>query len=138
MKIRIKPVYRQKVKYFILGFLALSLGLLIYLLLRPNTHISRFLLSFFSLDIPNVYGVIDYPFFKFYLVDYLWAFGFSCWLCCIFIEQRNGALCSMLIVSIIGITYELMQFFDVILGTGDVLDCLLYVLAGWTVNTLKI
>lgn len=138
MKIRIKALHCQEVKYFILGFLALFLGLLIYLFLRPNTHISRFLLSFFSIDVPNVFSVIDNSFFKFYLVDYLWAFGFSCWLKCIFVEKPNGTLWCMFIVSFVGIAYEVMQYLGVISGTGDVLDCLLYVLAAWTVNTLKI
>lgn len=138
MNIRIKTLYRRVIKYFILGFLALFFGLLIYLFLRPNTHISRFLRTFFSFDAPNVFGVLNYSFFKFYLVDYLWAFGFSCWLRPIFIKEPKGTLWCILIVSFIGVVYEMMQFLNIVSGTGDVLDCLLYVLAGWTVNRLKI
>lgn len=115
--------------------MALLLGLLIYLLFRPNTYISKFLLHFFPLDIPKAFSKMEYAFLKFYLVDYLWAFSLACWLRCVLVEE-SGKIC-IVIVSLTGILYEIAQFFGIVSGTGDILDCFLYVLAGFTVSALN-
>lgn len=134
---RPKTICSRRVQYFILGLAALFWGLLIYLLFRPNTHISRLVSSFFSLDVPKGFHLIDNSFFKFYLADYLWAFSLTCWLRCIFIEEPKKTIC-IGVVSLTGTLYEIMQLFGVVSGTGDIWDCLLYLLAGCTVNILNI
>ena len=129
-------ICNHKVKYVVLGAVALLLGLVIYLLFRPNTYISRFILKFLPLDLSEILTMINTPFFKFYMGDYLWAFSLSCWLRFIFNDRSKNAL-SVAIVAIAGALYEMMQYFGIISGTGDILDCLLYLLAGLTVSRLK-
>ncbi|MBQ7960070.1 MAG: hypothetical protein IJ285_02520 [Clostridia bacterium] len=131
-----KETRNQNVKYFLLGLASLLLGLLLYLLFRPRTHISVFVLRLLPFDIPKAFSTADIPFFTFYLADYLWAFSLSCWLRCIFIDKSQNLL-RLAIVSLAGTTYEILQYLDIISGTGDAWDCLLYLLAGCTVNILS-
>lgn len=126
----------RTVKYFLLGTTSLILGLLIYLFFRPNTHISKFVYSVTSFEVPISVHLLDVPFLKFYFVDYLWAFSFSCYLHCVLKSNLGNRVC-FLIVAGLGITYELSQFFEYISGTGDILDCLMYVLAVLTANKIK-
>lgn len=132
---RISVVRNCRIKYVIWGMVTLFLGLLLYLLLRPNTYISRFALRFLPFDLPVLFSMIQNPILKFYLADYLWAFSLSCWLRCIFINEQKKVF-SITIVTVTGTLYELAQCSGIVSGTGDVIDCLLYLLAAWTVNRL--
>ena len=130
-------LFRQRLKYFLLGLASIVLGLLIYLIFRPNTYVSVLVKMFLRIDIPAELSNYNVPFLKYYFADYLWAFAFSCWLRCIpFNVRKRDAVC-FLVVGVTGILYEIMQFFGVVSGTGDIYDCLLYLLAGWTVNILN-
>ncbi len=132
-----RTLFERRVKYFLLGLIAIFIGFFIYLIFRPNTHISKLVSQFLGFDMSGRFKNIDAFFIKFYFADYLWAFAFSCWLRCVFIDESERRLC-VLIVSLAGISYEIIQFLGVFSGTGDIWDCLLYILAAWTVNILNI
>ena len=137
MKNKTGTLLIQKLKYFLLGLVAIVLGLLIYLIFRPNTYVSVSMKMFLKIDMPVEFSNYNVPFLKYYFADYLWAFAFSCWLRCILFDVRKRDDLCFFIVGITGILYEFMQFFGVVSGTGDIYDCLLYLLAGWTVNILN-
>ena len=125
-------------QYLIFGTVSIIVGLFIYLIYRPETYISKLILSyiefqFYKYKIP----VLNNNFIKFYFPDYLWAFSLSCGLHLIFKpKQLNTAYCTIL-VSIIGLMYELLQWVNFINGTGDFIDIIFYTLAGFTVNIIN-
>lgn len=119
------------IKYCILGGISLLAGLFTYLLFRPNAYVTRFIIDLFlkwySFDKS---WVISNSFVKFHFADFLWAFSFACFLHAIFIPRLRGSLLCALLTSVFGIAYEGLQFFGVIVGTGDIVDCLFYIIAG--------
>lgn len=124
--------------FCILGIVALILGLLIYVLFRENTYISKIVLSILPLNfLKEYFFFLNNKFVKFYFVDYLWAFSFSCWLHIIVKPTRTSSVLCTFIVFFSGLFYELLQYFHVINGTGDIVDILLYLLAGLTVNIIN-
>lgn len=124
--------FATRIKYFIFGLSALLVGTVIYWLFRPSTHISKLLSVLIPFKISPLGEFVGSSFLKFYFVDYLWAFSFSCWLRCIFHDKHKN----FMIVSITGALFELMQTLGMVQGTGDVCDCLLYILAVISVNML--
>lgn len=130
---------RKKLYFLILGICSIILGLLIYIVFRENTYISKIIYCVidFSL-IRSLLDPIENTFVKFYLPDYLWAFSLSCWLHIIFMPQSKGSLMCTLTVSLFGSLYEILQYFNIIIGTGDIADAFIYLLAGLTVNILNL
>ena len=121
---------------FILATVSLVVGMLVYLMYGPKTYISKIVYRFVSL--PKIKGqdTIIAKFLRFYLADYLWAFSMSCWLHIIFLPSMKQSILWTLFVGCFGIVYELCQGVGIISGTKDYIDCLLYLLAGVTVNII--
>ena len=101
------------------------LGLIIYLLFNKNTLIARFICSF--LPIPNMRMpnglLIDA--IKGYGADYLWSIAFVLTIQSILALDRKK-LWLLLLCSLLGILYEILQFIGVIYGTADILDVFVY------------
>ncbi len=122
---------KNSIKYCILGGISLLAGLFTYLLFRPNTYVTRFIIDLF----PEWYSFdkswgLNSGFIKFYFADFLWAFSFACFLHAIFVPLLKGSLLCALLTSVFGMVYEGLQFFGFVGGTGDVIDCLFYIIAG--------
>ncbi len=118
---------------------SLAIGACIYILFRENTYISKIAASLVELEkIRRVFAIVNIPLIKYYIVDFLWAFSFSC---CIHLivnsSIKNELVCSG-VVAIYGLIYETMQWCNVISGTGDIVDVLLYLLAALAVNILNL
>lgn len=124
----------KRYKFIILGIISLFSGFLVYVFFRPNTHISKLIYSLIGTSVE----MSGSRFIRFYVADYLWGFSLSCWLYAIFLPRRRGSALCTLVVCVVGVGYESLQFFGVVSGTGDVIDCLMYLLAGLTVNILNI
>lgn len=125
--------------FVIPGFVSLLAGLLIYLFYRPNSYISILLQRYVSFDLNlGLFDVFNNKFIKFYFVDYLWAFSLSCGLHLIFMPRRIGTYAITAVVFLYGMIYEVLQLCSIIDGTGDILDVLLYALAGITVNIINL
>ena len=128
----------KKYIYLILGISSLILGLMIYLLFRENTYISKFILSLVTFDKLKMYlNWLKCDFVCFYLPDYLWAFSLSCWLHIIFEPDKKGSIVCTIVVFAVGAIYEFLQYINIISGTGDFIDVFFYILAGITVNLIK-
>lgn len=76
-------------------------------------------------------------FIKYYFVDYLWGLSLSCGLHIIFFPNMKQSIVLTIIVFIFGAVYEALQKSDVISGTGDIADIILYLLAGLCVNLIN-
>ncbi len=127
------------IRYCILGGISLLAGLFTYLLFRPNTYVARFIISLFSerYSFDDKSWVINNSFVEFYFADFLWAFSFACFLHAIFVPRLRGSLLCALLTSIFGVAYEGLQFFGVVSGTGDIVDCLFYLIGGMIVVAIN-
>lgn len=120
-----------------LGVCSLVSGLILYLLFRENTYIARIVTLVVPLQfLREKLHFIKCEFLQFYFPDYLWAFSLSCWLHIVLNVRRHCTWCCTMIVLCFGAVYELFQYLSLIEGTGDVVDVLLYLLAGLSVNII--
>lgn len=125
--------------FWVVGVFSLILGLLIYLLFRENTIITTHMSYIMDLKpLRNVFLWAENDFLKYYLVDFLWALSFSCGLHIIFKPKIKVSLLCSFVVIVFGTVFELLQFFNIINGTGDILDVLSYILAALTVNIMDL
>jgi hypothetical protein len=128
----------KKTQFLIFAVVSLLMGFIIYILFRPETYVTKWVVSVigseFSIYVPPAF---DNNFIKYYLPDYLWGLSLACGLHLIFLPKRKGSIAIALAVTFIGVLYEIMQYINLIIGTGDVLDVLLYLLAGFTAFLLN-
>ena len=116
----------------ILGcILSIFLGALIYAVFRKETYVSQIILSFADLSkIKDAVGWAECEFVKYYFPDYLWAFSLDCGVLFILnpTSRRATISCSALTI-LFGSLYEILQGVNVIKGTGDIIDVVMYFLA---------
>ena len=117
-----------------LGIASLLLGTAFYLLFRENIYFSKLVLAKIEIvQISTYFSFLDNAFFKYYFPDFLWAFSLDCLLHAIYLPNVKGAINCSLITVLVGTVYEAFQYFDIVSGTGDLIDVLLYLLAAITV-----
>lgn len=122
---------KNSFKYCILGSVSLVLGLSVYVVFRPGTYVARFIFgTFCKCCVADIFGVLNNNFIKFHFADFLWAFSFACFLHAIFEPALIGSLLCAALTGTFGMVYECLQYFDVVGGTGDLIDCLIYMIAG--------
>lgn len=104
------------------SLLALIAGVIIYTLLRKQTHFHLF----FNMPIlPSAYFEHwFFDFLRFYFSDALWAYSLAHALC-IFNSPRT----SLILTILFGLLWETGQSLNVLSGTGDVIDLLMYITA---------
>ena len=121
---------RNKNVYLASGLFALFVGLIIYLLFRPNSFITEFFNYFLPLDKMRIFFTSNNcDFFKYYLVDFLWAYSLCCFLIVIFKDNKKTFFCAGFVI-IYGVAWELLQWLKIIPGTADFIDVFMYCLAG--------
>lgn len=130
MKLKLSSDNRMKKRFLHIALCVISLciGGCIYVFFRPNTYISEFIrsispitINFFSnTEIPNI------NFLKYYLSDLLWSFSLYCGLNALFTTKKN-LLTNGFLVLLLGALWELAQHKNIIPGTGDLIDILMYV-----------
>lgn len=101
--------------------LSLSFGFAIYLFFRDNTYIHRIIGQYLSIPFLGDFDFFGIHFFRYYLVDGLWAYSLTFALSA-FINQRTAAVIS----SLFGIWYEFLQMLHIVNGTFDFIDCIMY------------
>jgi hypothetical protein len=123
-------------KNILLCFGALVLGALVYILFRPNTHIAHLFDGF-----PVVIQLREGSFFlslsnfDYYVPDLLWSFALSCGIQAICEPEKTKCYVCALVALSCGVAWEILQWCDVVSGTGDFLDILMY-LAGSVLSIL--
>ncbi len=106
---------------------ALLLGTLMYLLFRPDTHISRAFYSVWDIR-PLAHGlqsVIPRPllsFLRYYLPDLAWTYALTFTLSSILKATRFGLRLSACLSALFALGLELCQKYGIMQGTFDPLD----------------
>ncbi|MBE5928817.1 MAG: hypothetical protein E7267_05545 [Lachnospiraceae bacterium] len=120
---------KQK-KNLLLSIVALVAGCFLYAFFRKNTYIGSMFDSIKYVErvrqiclcsVCNVY--------KFYLPDFLWGFSLSCGLIAIHNPSKKGVFICASFAFLCGCLWELLQYFAVLSGTGDIHDIIMYLLA---------
>ena len=110
---------------------SLSVGAIIYVLFRPNSYIAIFVNRIMEIGIPRqALESYSNDFLKFYFPDFLWMLSFCFCLYSLFDLFKNGIIISTLVAFFCSILWELMQRLDFVSGTGDIIDIIMYLLAG--------
>ncbi len=121
---------KNRVFYTITSIILLCCGGLLYIIFRENTYIAEI---FSVLPAINVLqksaSNIKLEFFKYYLQDFLWAVSLNLALF-IVIEPtfKQGVICSV-ITFLFGTLWEILQYLEIISGTSDICDILMYFMA---------
>lgn len=125
--------------YILLSAVSLMLGVTIYILFRENSYIG-IVFGRFSLILVarEMLEWLSCDFLKFYLPDYLWGFSLCCGLHAIYTPERNGSVICTGIAILCGCAWEWMQYEEIVSGTGDICDVLMYLLAGLRVSSLTL
>ena len=115
----------------IVGISALIFGAFIYIFVRVDTHISKIVCDFFGISIANQVPILcNWDFVRYYLPDALWAFSLASFVQVILSEFAYSKIISGLIAISCGVAWEFFQLLNVVSGTGDLMDVLMYLLAG--------
>lgn len=121
----------NRIFYSVIGTAAIVSGALFYLFFRDNSYFTVLMNGIMPLErIRILFADISFDFIQFYLPDLLWAFSFGCGLLVIFDPNIKGCIVCALTSALYGAGWELMQYFDVISGTGDMCDVIMYLAAG--------
>ncbi len=118
---------------------SLVFGLILYVVFREHTFVAQFVekavpLTFFRIKIKSLENDV----MKFYLPDFLWSFSFSGCLHLVTIPNIRGSFVCGLSAGCFGILFEVLQHFCVVNGTADIMDAVLYLLAGVLFSTMYI
>ena len=115
--------------------ISLLIGLLIYLLYRPETYVTQFFKNTCGIYITNHSpGIFNPIILKYYFVDFLWLFSFLSFLYAIYLPTVKQSIIYSMVSFGLGTLYEIFQLNSFIVGTGDPVDVLMYLLAALTVN----
>ncbi len=105
----------------------LIFGLVIYLLLKPNTYISELIYSLFNIRfdyyISNK-GIIRIFIYN-YLCDILWAYALTFTVYYFVNSFTHKYLLTLFITNMFCVLIELLQYFGIVSGTFDIFDILL-------------
>lgn len=116
---------------------ALSIGVLLYMLFRPETYIASMLLRLIPLrsccSTDSFLGLVC----GCYLPDFLWGFSLSCGLCALFPLKTKNVICCCLVSFLWGLMWETGQLLEVVRGTADLFDALVYLLAAYVCKLLN-
>lgn len=117
-------------KNVLLGMMAIIIGGLIYVIFRENTFVARnFEQSNFILNLRKWMSFCANNFLKYYFPDFLWEFSLCCGLHAIYKPSTKGSLVCGFVAFFCGVIWELLQCGNVIGGTGDFIDIMMYLLA---------
>ena len=109
------------------GALALALGLVAYLLYNPRAFISKRIYEFFKLRPPKNSNTIIETIIRNWAADFLWMVAFTLFVQAI-LYLRKKSQKKLVLCALLGLVYEALQFFGVIIGVADVGDIIAYVL----------
>ena len=110
---------------------SLTFGAVLYILFRPHSYIAVFVDGL--IDIGTLRQITKSgatAFFRFYFPDFLWSLSFCFCLYAVFDPTRKGILMLTLVAFLCSAAWELMQLSGLVGGTGDMLDVIMYLLAG--------
>ena len=120
-------------KNVIATVLSLVIGGLLYVILRENTYIAQVLRYSEIISLMRQSLKTDeWMWISYYLPDYLWGLALTCSLIALVMPTWKGVVLCGFTAVLCGMVWELLQFFHVIRGTGDLWDVIMYFSAGIT------
>jgi len=120
----------KRKKNILFSLTSLIAGGLLYVWFRKNTYIGGMLNGIGIVEIfreKYMFQVND--FFRFYLPDFLWGLSLGCGLIAIHNPRKKGVIICASYSFLCGIIWEILQHLEVLNGTGDVHDVIMYLLA---------
>lgn len=121
----------NRIKNMMVSFAALLAGGLLYIWLRPNTYIGNILDGLLGIDLVRQIGMNHAgDFLKYYLPDFLWGSSLGCALIAVYDPRIRGVIICAGVSVLCGSLWEVLQYAQVIKGTGDIHDVIMYLLAG--------
>lgn len=117
---------KKKVILLIISLAMLLIGLLLYLLLNSKAYISTILLQIIPIQTITkdslVIGIL-----RGYGADLLWSASFTL-IIQIIVWAKKKKTIYLVFCSLLGIVYELMQYFGITTGMADIVDVVVYIL----------
>ena len=131
-----KAKHKKTILYFV-ALVSIFIGAILYIVYRENTYISKVAEYFVDTNaLRNLLPIKENKVILYYLPDFLWAFSLSAWLHIILKPQMIGSLLCAFFSGVYGAAYELLQYYELIKGTGDVVDIILYFSGGIVLSIL--
>ncbi len=124
---------KQRLFCSIHAAIALFLGAASYVVLRDSTHLHK-LLSF-VVTMRHAVSPVGL-FVGGYLPDFLWGYSLAMALYAACLPTRRYAYVPAMLSVVCGFLWELLQRLAVVSGTGDIADCVLYILAAIVSNII--
>lgn len=127
-RMRYTLVGKEKRIYLILiSFFLILFGLLIYLFFNKNTLITQLITIFVKIPQVNYEDGLLIKIVRNYGADFLWASSFTVIIQSILFLQKK-MIWWLLLCALLGVTYEIAQYFGIVNGTPDIVDILVYLL----------
>lgn len=114
-------------RFVILGLLSLLLGLFIYLTYNQDAIISRFIYSCMSIRPQKIPETFIISCIRNWGADFLWMLSFTLFTQ-VLLNLDKAKHYYLLLCILLGITYEILQYARLAIGTTDVYDILAYTL----------
>ncbi|MBR1649539.1 MAG: hypothetical protein IJ691_00050 [Lachnospiraceae bacterium] len=117
----------KRIILVLLSTVLILAGVSIYLLLNKTALLSKAIFSFVT---PVNLDIGDSPFIKVinnFGADFLWSMGFSLAIQSVLFLRRKRVWL-LLLCSVLGIVYELLQFLEIANGTADTIDVIVYII----------
>lgn len=116
----------KKVILIIISVVLLLLGLLLYLLLNQEAYVSKAILAVIPIQI-TIAENIFVKILKGYAADLLWSVSFTMIVQFIVWSEKKKVK-YLVLCCLLGIVYELMQYFRITSGIADIVDVIVYIL----------
>lgn len=118
---------RTFIKNIVWSVAALLCGAMLYILLRPDSYVGKLFSNCrYVLDFQNSLRHISAGFLRYYLPDMLWALALGCCIQGVLVPKSAGVFVCSALPLLYGLLWELLQYRGVLMGTGDLLDVLMY------------
>lgn len=132
-----------RIKCAIISKVNLVLGFIIYIFMRSDTYIHFLLPENLKISLYEISCKIPHnillDFFRYYFVDFLWGLSLSFALCSVSLKVCKS---NVLIISacsfVLGVVFEVAQYFSLINGTCDFADICMYAAASLACAAINI
>ena len=120
----------KRIANILLSVISLTLGGLLYIVFRENSHFSGWFNGFILVEeIRTHFAVFSSAFLKYYFPDFLWGFSLACGFVAIYNPKKQGVYLCGAISFTLGCVWEALQAFSVVSGTGDFFDIMMYLIS---------
>lgn len=113
--------------WLLYSLLSLGIGALMYVFYRQDTYIGGLIGEIISVSLP-IHDIFS-AFAAWYFPDFLWMFSLTCALFSIMLPKGKNLLLWCCVAFFMGALWEFLQWRDVVSGTADWWDVILYSMA---------